>query len=93
MDPVLSPPDAHSLTPVDLSDTVPHASLPTHRPKTTFFDLGSPSCYTECPLADAVLDTSNAGFRIGRLIGGEAPRDCMGKARVLVGFWMTGLGN
>ena len=47
----------------------------------------------ECPLTDAVLDTTSAGFCIGRLVGGEALRDCTGKASVLAGFWMAGLGN
>jgi hypothetical protein len=59
----------------------------------TILDLGSSSCDTECPLADAVIDTASAGFRIGRLMGGDAPRDCMGKASVLAGFWMAGRGN
>jgi hypothetical protein len=31
MDPVLSPPDATSPTPIDLGDPVAHTSLPTHR--------------------------------------------------------------
>jgi hypothetical protein len=44
-------------------------------------------------LADAVLDTTSVGFRIGRLMGGEAPRDCMGNASALAGFWMAGLGD